>query len=85
MKLFCDAIRFDCEIELFDGAVPPTWGAGEISVFLAKATAQFPHDATWELESEGKRTELAIRADSGSIYTPPVGIYAALFTAPALG
>ena len=42
-------------------------------------------DAKWEIDKVGQRVELAIRAESPEGYSPPVGTYAALFTAPAVG
>ena len=85
MKLFCDGIEFAAQISPYTGAVPPAWGDGEITIFLAQAKSAFPREAKWEIEKDGQRVELAIRAESPNGYSPPAGTYAALFTAPAVG
>lgn len=85
MKLFHGGVEFAAQISPYSGAVPPTWGDGEINVFLADAKIPFSRDGKWEIEKDGKRVEVAIRTESPVKYSPPAGTYTALFTAPAVG
>jgi hypothetical protein len=85
MKLFCNGQEFAARLSPYTRAVPPTWGDGEINVFLAESKNAFSRDSKWEIEKDSKRVEVAIRAESPVDYVPPAGTYTALFTAPAVG
>jgi hypothetical protein len=84
MTLFCDGHEFLAKVCAYTGDRPAGDADSEIPMFEAKANKPFPHDAKWELHTEGNLVEISIRPGD-SKKDESTGIYSALFTAPAVG
>jgi hypothetical protein len=84
MQLICNGHEFLAKVCAYTGDRPAGDADSEVPMFEARANKPFPHDAKWELHTEGKRVEISIRPEHSKT-DHATGIYLALFTAPAVG